>query len=241
MNHDTIPDTMGDGNIPDDPADEVNPVDEGNDTDTDEDNNDEDADNDEGNVPDEGNDTGEEPAAEDDDDDDDFVEDAPTTELPDVAPLVVERPRASIRAAHHPDGSYQYCVPVKYGISGNSTRQSRLHPDAKHLTIILPEPMANFFAGVWVAVKGDEVFFDFFARNRQRDRTGHSPNDPWRLIKIKDSREVAMAINRPYTKSRSEGLLVRDIEVGAFKLVVPLVADGQATERAAEDRPAPQF
>jgi hypothetical protein len=149
-------------------------------------------------------------------------EEMPTVELPDVEPLVVDRPRARLLPADNASGSYQRRIPIRYGISGNSTRGSRNLPEPKHLTIKLPDAVSHFFAGVWVAVKGDEVFLDFFARNDQNDRTGHAPSDPWRWIKIKDSGEIAMAISRPYTKSRTDGELVRDYRIGAFKLAVPL-------------------
>lgn len=145
-------------------------------------------------------------------------------ELPEVEPLVPDAPPARLLPSNGAGGSYQRRLPIRYGISDNSTRGSSKHPEAKHLTIKLPEVVANFFAGVWVAVKGDVIYVDFFARNNQNDRTGRSANDPWRWIKIKDSGEIAMAINRGYTKSRTDGELVRDYVIGAFKLIVPLAS-----------------
>jgi len=166
----------------------------------------------------------------------DEEEELPTGELPDVEPLVVNRPLARSLDAEIGGRSYQRSIPIRYGISDNSTRASRLHPDAKHLTIKLPDAVSRFFACVWVAVQGDEVFIDFYARNDQNDRTGHADRDPWRWIKIKDSGEIAMAINRSYTKSRCDGELVRDYKVGAFKLVVPIKITGM-NEPGSEAQP----
>ncbi len=169
-------------------------------------------------------------------DDDPSEEELPTTELPDAEPLVANRPGARPHSADNASGSsYQREIPIRYGISGNSTRGSRNLPEPKHLTIKLPDVMARFFGGVWVAAKGDDVFVDFFARNGQNDRTGHAPSDPWRWIKIKDSGEIAMAISRPYTKSRTDGELVRDYKVGAFKLAVPLELRAEVPEGVAEE------
>jgi hypothetical protein len=168
------------------------------------------------------------------------VEELPTAELPDVEPLVATRTPARLFPADNATGSYQRCIPIRYGISGNSTRGSRNLPEPKHLTIKLPDAVSHFFAGVWVAARRDEVFLDFYARNDQNDRTGHVPSDPWRWIKIKDSGEIAVGISRPYTKSRTDGELVRDYKIGAFKLTVPLVARAGAPEGVAEEQPAPR-
>lgn len=127
----------------------------------------------------------------------------------------------------------QRVITIRYSIANNPDRSSQRLPEPKHLLIGLPKVFSTLFSGAWVSEKDDDVFVDFFARNEQTDRTGHREGDPWRWIKIKDSGELAMGISRPYTKPRTNGQLVRDYRVGAFKLLVPRVlrAAAPAPER----------
>lgn len=150
--------------------------------------------------------------------DEEPVENLPAEELP-VEELVKERPPAP---ASDGRSFMQRRIPIRYAVTANPDRGSQNLPEPKHLRIKLPEVLAQLFPGVWAAVRGEEVFIDFFARNDQDDRKGGKVGDPWRWIKIKDNGEIALGISRPYTKSISDGALIRDYKVGAFKLAVPL-------------------
>src|SRR5438874_3494994 len=54
------------------------------------------------------------------------------------------------------------------------------------------------------------------------------------LFRSKDNGEIAFGISRPYKKSISEGELVRDYKIGAFKLAVPLVPGARSEEHTSE-------
>lgn len=163
------------------------------------------------------------------DDDDDYEE-------PPHFP--VEKPVAKVLSRVAIPGSAgslnQRRIDVRWGVSDNATRTSRLRPDAKHLTVKLPDALVRLFTGVWVAEDEDigKVYIDFFARSLQDDRSGFK-GGAWRWIKIKPSGECAIAINRPYTKSRCDDVLVRDFDMGAFMLVVPLELSVTASEPVA--------
>jgi hypothetical protein len=158
-------------------------------------------------------------------------------ELPVGELLVEEMPRAGIPPANNAGNFTQRRIPIRYGIADNPDRGSRNIPEPKHLVIKLPDALARLFPGAWVAEKDGEVFIDFFARNDQDSRTGYKIGDAWRWIKVKPNGEIAMGISRSYTKSRSDGELVRDYRVGAFKLTVPLVPHAGTPERVPVDQP----
>ena len=151
-------------------------------------------------------------------------------------PVVKVLSRAGIPS--NASGFSQRRIDVRWGLTDNSTRASRLCPEAKHLTVRLPDALVRLFTGVWVAEGDDgEVYIDFFARSHQDDRSGYK-GGAWRWIKIKPSGEFAMAISRPYTKSRCDGVLVRDFDLGAFMLDVPL--DPEAETASDTNRPSPR-
>lgn len=162
----------------------------------------------------------------------------PEEELPDEELLVAEIPRANVSGADNARNFTQRHISIRWGIADNPDRGSPNLPEPKHLTIKLPDALAKLFPGVWVAHKGEDILIDFFARNDQDGRSGRKIGDPWRWIKIKSSGEIAMGISRPYTKSRCDGVLVRDYKVGAFKLAVPLVPDAGVGERVVAGQPA---
>jgi hypothetical protein len=177
----------------------------------------------------------EDPPAEQDMPAEEDEEDLPAVDLPAVEPLVADIPLASNTRSFP-----QRRIPIRYALTDNPDRGSRNLPEPKHLLIKLPEPF-QLFGCVWVAQKGEEVYFDFYARNDQDDaRKGRKVGDPWRWIKVKANGEIAMGISRPYTKSMADGELVRDYGIGAFKITVPLVLGAGAGEPVAEDQPAPR-
>ena len=158
------------------------------------------------------------------------IEDRPLGEL-----QTVGLPSAGIRPAisDASGGFSQRFIQVRYAITDNSLRTSSNLPQAKHLRVKLPGALVQWCGGVWVAVSGENVFVDVFARNDQDGRHGRKTGDVWRWIKVKPSGEFAMGLSRPYTKSMSDGVLVRDYKIAAFKLVVPFVSDAEAAERGA--------
>jgi hypothetical protein len=158
------------------------------------------------------------------------IEDRPLEELRTVGlPSVGISPAANDASG----GFNQRVIHVRYAITDNSLRTSPNLPEAKHLRIKLPSALVQWCGGVWVAVSGEDVYVDVFARNDQVGRNGRKAGDVWRWIKVKPNGEFAMGISRPYTKSMSDGVLVRDYDTAAFKLTVPFLSVADAADSVA--------
>jgi hypothetical protein len=169
-------------------------------------------------------------------------EDTTVDDIPADEPLVEElQPRAGTALANNASDFSQRHIFIRYAVTDNPDRGSRLLPNPKSLIVAFPKALAQIFGGCWVAQRGEEILFDFFARSDQGDRKGYKVGNPWKWIKIKANGEIAVGISRSFTRARTDGVLERDYVVGAFRLVVPLAANDQASELTAEDQPTPMF
>jgi hypothetical protein len=135
----------------------------------------------------------------------------------------------------------QHQIGIRYAITANPDRESRSLPQAKHLRIKLPKALSELFAGAWLATSGEDVLLDFFARNDQVGREGHKDGDPWKWMKIKPSGEIAYGISRSYTKPVSAGMLIRDYDLGVFKILIPFEPDAATAVIGVQQSTRPVF